>query len=305
MSKLSIITTTKNSAHTLEEAIQSVQFQRFSDYEHIVVDGASTDGTQALLDRYDHLRWISEPDSCMLEGFRKGLAMATGEYIGHCCASDGYMSRNWFARAVAALDADPRLSLVWGGCQYMEEDGGLIHLWWPVLLDRPPPKGEAFLGFWFATRLWYPEINYIVRRSVFEDCFPSAERNDLMSRANPFLEMVLNFNLRGYQSTFIPIVAAYGRLHPNSQTEINREDNEKTVKDYVERVDAHRRAIFRGGEVKTFRSGSGAMYGEMSSSDILALGRVMEACERSYPVAAGRSPSAEVGEIGWEGQALG
>ena len=59
---LSVVTLSLNSAQFLRETLDSVARQTFRDFEHIVVDGGSTDGTQALLAEYPSVRWISEPD---------------------------------------------------------------------------------------------------------------------------------------------------------------------------------------------------------------------------------------------------
>ena len=64
---ISIITVTYNSAATLRDTLESVLRQQYKDYEYIVVDGASTDGTIDMLRAYEprfegRMRWVSEPD---------------------------------------------------------------------------------------------------------------------------------------------------------------------------------------------------------------------------------------------------
>ena len=62
--KISIITITFNSAKTIQRALDSVQSQTYADIEHVIVDGASTDGTKELIETYakahKNVRWISE-----------------------------------------------------------------------------------------------------------------------------------------------------------------------------------------------------------------------------------------------------
>jgi len=65
----------------LAEAIASVKAQYFADYEHIIVDGCSTDGTAELLARHPSLRVIREPDRSVYDALNKGLRAATGELI--------------------------------------------------------------------------------------------------------------------------------------------------------------------------------------------------------------------------------
>jgi glycosyltransferase involved in cell wall biosynthesis/peptidoglycan/xylan/chitin deacetylase (PgdA/CDA1 family) len=86
MSKLSIITINLNNAEGLRKTIESVVAQTFTDYEYIIVDGASTDSSIETIQQFDdsmiqHLYWISEPDSGVYEAMNKGIRMAKGEYL--------------------------------------------------------------------------------------------------------------------------------------------------------------------------------------------------------------------------------
>lgn len=83
MSRLSIITINLNNKAGLEKTIQSVLAQTGADYEYIIIDGASTDGSKELIDRYQsHLSfWVSEKDSGIYEAMNKGIKKAKGEYL--------------------------------------------------------------------------------------------------------------------------------------------------------------------------------------------------------------------------------
>ncbi len=89
--KISVITPSYNSANTIETAIKSVLAQDYKNYEHIVVDGASTDGTLDILKRHPHLTWISEPDRGQVHAMNKGFAMATGDIIVNLNADDQFL----------------------------------------------------------------------------------------------------------------------------------------------------------------------------------------------------------------------
>ena len=96
--QISIVTPSFNQARYIEETLQSVRNQDCPSLEHIVVDGASTDGTVDILKRYSsmpgwqHLRWISEPDSCQCDALNKGFRMAKGNIIGWLNSDDRYES---------------------------------------------------------------------------------------------------------------------------------------------------------------------------------------------------------------------
>lgn len=80
---VTIVTSVLNGEKTLEETIQSVLQQTYPNVEYIVVDGASNDGTIALLSRYSDSidYWISEPDRGIYDAWNKGLGYASGDWI--------------------------------------------------------------------------------------------------------------------------------------------------------------------------------------------------------------------------------
>jgi glycosyltransferase involved in cell wall biosynthesis len=118
----SIITPCLNGAQYLEGAIESVVRQRGADFEHIVVDGGSTDDTLAILARHRHVRLLSEPDRGLYDANNKGLRVARGGIIG-ILNSDDYYTADAFS-AVAAAFADSAVSVVTGGAEvFMEENG--------------------------------------------------------------------------------------------------------------------------------------------------------------------------------------
>ena len=78
---ISIISPSLNLGRFLEPTIQSILNQSYTDYEHIVVDGGSTDNTLPILKKYPNIRWISEKDSGYQDALIKGMKMARGKYI--------------------------------------------------------------------------------------------------------------------------------------------------------------------------------------------------------------------------------
>ena len=143
--KISIISPSKNTGRFAKETIESILAQSYPHWEHIIVDGVSTDETLDVIQQYPYIRWISEEDSGPDEAFRKGLAMAKGEYVMLCCISDGYLDRNWFKKCVDILDNHSEIALVWGFPQYMSEDGALGRIAYDYFFDNPPPQGKDFI----------------------------------------------------------------------------------------------------------------------------------------------------------------
>jgi glycosyltransferase involved in cell wall biosynthesis len=91
---ISIITISYNCASAIEKTIRSVLSQRFTDFEYIIIDGGSTDGTADIICRHNpHLAyWISEKDRGISDAFNKGIAVAKGKYINLLNAGDSFAS---------------------------------------------------------------------------------------------------------------------------------------------------------------------------------------------------------------------
>ena len=87
---LSIITINLNNKGGLMKTLDSVNSQSYTDYEHIIIDANSTDGSKELILEYEkknpHLTyWISEPDKGIYDGMNKGITRAKGEYSQQQC----------------------------------------------------------------------------------------------------------------------------------------------------------------------------------------------------------------------------
>src|SRR5690242_11235657 len=88
--KVSVVTPVFNGRHTLRETIRSVLQQDYPNYEHIIVDGGSTDGTLDILKEYPSLIWSSEKDEGHYDAMNKGILKATGEIVNILNADDCY-----------------------------------------------------------------------------------------------------------------------------------------------------------------------------------------------------------------------
>jgi len=102
--KVTIITTCFNRADSIGQTIESVMTQDYHDIEYIVVDGASTDGSVAIIESYKNIitHFISEPDKGMYEAVNKGIRLATGDIIGLLHSDDIFYDNQVISRI--ALD---------------------------------------------------------------------------------------------------------------------------------------------------------------------------------------------------------
>lgn len=112
-SRISIVTVCRNACGTIEQALMSVQMQDFPSIEHVVVDGASSDGTVTILSRNDHrlARWVSEPDAGIYSAMNKGLRMSTGDLVGFLNADDMFCRPDALSLLAAPFD-DPAIDIV-------------------------------------------------------------------------------------------------------------------------------------------------------------------------------------------------
>lgn len=114
--KVSIVTVCFNSAATIRDAVESVLAQSYSDVEHIIVDGASTDDTVRILDEYqsDRSKIISEPDKGIYDAMNKGISFATGDIVGILNSDDFFESSESIAHVVDAFRSQPDADIVFG-----------------------------------------------------------------------------------------------------------------------------------------------------------------------------------------------
>jgi len=106
MSKLTIITIVYNNVRDIERTIQSILKQTYKKIEYIVIDGASTDGTLQVVERYkDQIsKIVSEPDKGIYDAMNKGVAMAGGDIVGILNSDDFYSNNTVIEKVVKAFN---------------------------------------------------------------------------------------------------------------------------------------------------------------------------------------------------------
>lgn len=129
--RFSIITICFNSERTIERTIKSVLAQTCKDYEYIIVDGASKDGTLDIVKRHEPLfegrmKWKSEPDKGIYNAMNKGIERATGDLIG-IVNSDDWLEPDALENVEASFEANNfnLNSLYCGGIYFHYTDGSV------------------------------------------------------------------------------------------------------------------------------------------------------------------------------------
>lgn len=124
MPTISIITITYDAGRFLERTVQSLLAQPVSDYEYIVIDGASTDETLAIIKRYENhvTTWISEPDRGLYDAMNKGLHRATGDYVWFMNAGDELHDPQTLPNLLTAINATSA-DVYYSDALFVRDDG--------------------------------------------------------------------------------------------------------------------------------------------------------------------------------------
>lgn len=128
--QLSIITINRNNAAGLEKTMLSVASQTFREFEYIVIDGASTDGSVEVIKRlspqFAHLKWVSEPDKGIYNAMNKGIRMASGDYIQILNSADALAANDVTGKMLAALEQLDYPTILYGNMIKCFPDGRKI-----------------------------------------------------------------------------------------------------------------------------------------------------------------------------------
>lgn len=209
--KISVITPSYNSGEYLDEAIQSVLIQNYPNFEHIVVDGGSNDGTLEILRKYNHLTWISEPDKGQSDAMNKGFKMSTGDIIVYL-NSDDYFLPGAFNKVIPYFEDGSKFVV---GTVLVKKDNGKS---W---LNDPKITHNEMLRHWENNAFCVNPVGYFYRREV-------QENGPGFSLENHFamdLEFLLDCSLR-YDFTKIQEKEPLGvfRYHEETKTAQNTVD---------------------------------------------------------------------------------
>lgn len=163
--KITIVTTTYNSADTVRHTFESVLAQTHKDIEYWVIDGGSEDDTLGLIKEYEPLfdgrmKWISEPDNGLYDALNKGISRATGDVVGILNSDDFYTSPTVLEQVAAGFSDD--VDAVYGDIHFVRpSDLGKCVRYYSSKLFRP---WALRFGFMPAHPSFY------VRREVYERC---------------------------------------------------------------------------------------------------------------------------------------
>ena len=153
MIQLSIITVNLNNKSGLEKTIQSVSQQNYKDYEHIIIDAGSTDGSLKIIEDKKNLfsYWVSEPDRGIYHGMNKGINKASGKYILFLNSGDYLLSKDALSIDFKTITQD----IVYGHLTHNNNN----------VLNTSAYKDNIDLGFFFESTL--PHGSTFIKRELF------------------------------------------------------------------------------------------------------------------------------------------
>lgn len=225
----SIITVTYNAAATLERTMRSVAAQDCDDYEHIIMDGVSTDNTVSMAETLagKRTRIFSSPDEGIYDAMNKAMSHARGRYLIFLNAGDKFHAKDTLSIVARAAEATPDASVIYGQTDLVDDSGkylGPRHLTAPEVLTVASFKHgmlvchQAFIvrrdiAPHYDTR-WRYSADYewclkCLKRSsenVYVDCTLIDYLAEGMTTANHRASLVERFKIMSKYYGFLPTV---------------------------------------------------------------------------------------------------
>lgn len=128
--KFSVITVTYNAEEVLEDTILSVIAQTYHHVEYIIVDGASTDSTPTIINRYRGRihKIISEPDKGLYDAMNKGISLATGDYLCFLNAGDSFHEDDTLQQMVHSINGSELPDVLYGETAIVDKNGHFLRM---------------------------------------------------------------------------------------------------------------------------------------------------------------------------------
>jgi glycosyltransferase involved in cell wall biosynthesis len=159
--KISVITPSYNSGEFIERAINSVLKQDYGNWEHIIIDGGSTDNTMEILEKYSHLDWVSERDNGQAHAMNKGFSRSKGGIIVYLNGDD-YFFPGSFSTVIEEFKRGAKVVVG----NVMVKSSRLKS----TFLNTPRITLEGMLRHWEANAFCHNPVGYFYSREVQQSC---------------------------------------------------------------------------------------------------------------------------------------
>lgn len=230
--KISILLPNFNSGVFVSECIQSLIDQTFCDYEVLIGDSGSDDGSAEVLSQYaatdERVKFLQIPREGIYPAWNRCLAMASGEYV-YICTADDWLAPDLLETLLAPLERDPALDAAYSPLVFTDTIGTLDHeLWFRLKATRVARSNEAGLNGDVSLRQVFlnghPIISInqlLVRRSTFETT------GNFSTDVGRAADLLWQLNLiRTCRTRFINCSYSTWRVHPAHATVGTSESHE-------------------------------------------------------------------------------
>jgi len=165
--KVSIITVTLNSISTINDCLESISSQEYNNIQHIVIDGASTDGTLSILEsKHSQINTlISQPDNGIYDAMNKGIKIATGDIVGFLNSDDFYANNKVISKVVKEFQKNPIIDACYADLIYTDQ--------FDITRNIRYWKSSKFRPGLFSKGWSPPHTTFFVRNSIYKKfgCF--------------------------------------------------------------------------------------------------------------------------------------
>jgi glycosyltransferase involved in cell wall biosynthesis len=210
--KISVVSPSLNQGRYIEDAIQSVARQDYPCFEHIVIDGGSTDATRSILEKHAHLRWVSEPDEGQTAALNKGIRLSSGQVLGWLNTDDVYRPGAFWTVA-RVFQQDPTTAMVVGNCDEIDEESRVTGCF-RARLDQY----EDMLRYWeWGSTFCIPQAAVFLRMDLLAEIGEFNERYDLAMDYEMWLRVAARYPL-----TFVDRTLAAFRTTADTKTSRRR-----------------------------------------------------------------------------------
>lgn len=250
MPLLTVITPCKNHLDGLRIASESLAQQSFKDWEHLVMDSVSTDGTADYCKNRPQTTIHSERDEGVEFALNKGLRLARGKYVTILLCYDALIDPDWLQTAVSYLEARPDYSMISACIGTTPTDVSYNY--------DSYPSGPKF-NYYFFIAPW-PILNetaFVCGRSILIEQFPNFQK------ANPrheiFFHFWINFFSAGYLASFVPRAVLRPENHPGSLIVEAMKSGEFRIKehDFMDHKRIVKQSLVRGRQRILFKDREG------------------------------------------------
>ena len=198
MPRVSVVIPTYNCAKFLGRTIDSALRQTYRDFEIIVVDDGSTDGTQALVAAYEEsVRYVYQPNQGASAARNAALSRASGEFIAYLDADDLWRPDK-LSRQVEFLDAHSTCGFVHTEVSVIDEQDTVLHTCFNQDTKRPIPQGQCVRDLLLRSHI--QTLTVVERRTAFDD---AGKFDPRLPIAQDYLHWI-GVGLQGYGVGYLP-----------------------------------------------------------------------------------------------------